>query len=86
MKQEESIYHGLSNLEPGMGTMRLDGDQPKYKHIKDRADKVILGIRELSGKEGIKVLANFLDKVIKFIKVLEVKKKKKVEVEEKKKA
>ncbi|TYJ99671.1 Retrovirus-related Pol polyprotein from transposon 17.6 [Cucumis melo var. makuwa] len=26
MKQEESIYHGLSNLEPGMGTMRLDGD------------------------------------------------------------
>lgn len=71
MRREENIYHGLTNLEPGMGIMRLDNDQSKYKHVKHRNGKVTLRSGEPNEKEGIEVPVKFFDKIIKFIKELE---------------
>lgn len=43
----------MPNLEPGMESMRLDDSQPRYKHLKHEADKVLVGHGETSEKEEI---------------------------------
>lgn len=55
MRREENIYKGLLDLKPDMETMRLDDNRPKNKHLKHGANKVLVGHREASKKEGIQV-------------------------------
>lgn len=76
-----------------MGTMKLDDNQPKHKHLKHGAGKVLVGSEEARGNEDIQVPLQVLDKVMKFVeelleekrKKIDATKKKKVEVERRKK-
>ena len=86
MGREENICKGLPNLEPGIETMWLDKNQPKYKHTKHGVSKVLVSHIEASDKEGTQVPSQFFDKVLKFIEELEAAKRKKSEVVERKKS
>uniref|UniRef100_A0A1S3CKM2 Uncharacterized protein n=1 Tax=Cucumis melo TaxID=3656 RepID=A0A1S3CKM2_CUCME len=86
MGQKENICKGLPNLEPGMETMWLDKNQPRYKHTKHGVSKVLVSHIEASDKEGTQVPSQFFDKVLEFIKELEAAKRKKSEVVERKKS
>lgn len=73
MRREEAIYHGLTDLEPRLGTIKLEYDtQPRYKCVK-------LGVRRVIWCEmsEIEVATNYSERVLKFIQELDREKAKK---------
>lgn len=63
----------MVDLELGMETMQLDDIQPRYKHLKHEASKVLIGCKETSKKEGKQVPLQFSNKVMKFVSGIEEK-------------